>query len=164
MSEKVQAIQGSSYVTNIAVGGRVINRNGKRSARRFPLKLRVRYRIQNEGLVSIDQAGKSLDISSNGLFIAPEKPSNLSIGTDLVAVVEWPVLRDSSMPMQLVVSGWVVRFDTRGFAISFRDHAMRTIETGGRQITEDPLATWARKFRRRIARRFARTLATSVTG
>jgi hypothetical protein len=162
MSGKLKSIRSSLSVRNIAVADRVLDRNDQRSAQRFPLTLRVRYRIHNEWLGSIDQAGKSLDISSNGLFIASEQPSHLGTGTEIVAVVEWPVLRDSSTPIQLLVSGWVVRSDRRGFAIAFSNHELRTIESGDRQITPDPLAMLARESHRRTTRVFARPLPNAV--
>jgi hypothetical protein len=111
----------------------------QRTALRFPLELGVRYRILREGHISTVRAGRSLDISSGGLFVAPEHQSDVKTGTKLVAFVEWPILLDSTTPLQLFVAGCVVRSDTRGFAVSIHKYQFRTIKMGRRWLAEVPL-------------------------
>jgi hypothetical protein len=52
----------------------------------------------------------------------------------LAAVVEWPILLDSTTPIHLFMTGWVVRSNMRGFAMSVDKYEFRTMKMGRRRL------------------------------
>jgi hypothetical protein len=88
----------------------------RRGSIRFPLNLEVQYRVLGHRGPAENGSGRTSDISISGLSFTAERP--LSIGQRLELSIEWPVLLDGGVQLQLVTSGVVVRSD--GAVIALR--------------------------------------------
>jgi len=89
----------------------------RRSEPRYPVGFDLKYKVPSTNQVGI---GKIQDMSSSGIFFAC--PEVLSVGTDVNLSIDWPILLNQVLPLQLRVSGWIVRNDQRGTAIRIRRH------------------------------------------
>jgi hypothetical protein len=95
----------------------------RRSKLRFPLELRVHYHTVGRGEPFIGM-GFVVNMSSSGLFVAGEHEAIAARRIKLT--VEWPVLLDGQIPLQLVIDGKVVRCEASGFAVELHEHQFRT--------------------------------------
>jgi len=109
----------------------------RRSRRRFPLELKVRYQSTNTKL-AIAGAGRTLNMSSGGLLIVSPQP--MQQGVRLRLTVEWPWLLDQQTPLQLVADSRVVRANGSEFAVTLNRYQFRT--SGRHALVADPLI-WA---------------------
>ena len=113
----------------------------RRSRSRYPVRLRVRYRTLGKGPVA--GVGETVDFSSRGIMVQAQLHHPIGTGSRIEAIVEWPVLLDGTIHLQLVAVGRVVRSGMSGFAISLGRHEFRTMkrepgsvaaETGRREV------------------------------
>jgi hypothetical protein len=75
------------------------------------LRLPIRYRAV-ESRTSGAGLGETVDVSSRAvLFTAEDQPP---IGSTVEAAVQWPVRVGDETPLQLIISGPVLRRDSRG--------------------------------------------------
>lgn len=95
----------------------------RRRGKRFPLRLSVRYRRSNEA--SIAGFGITENMSSRGALIGGNNEMRLRDRVEVI--VEWPVLLDDRIPIQLVAIGRVVRCDPHTFAVAFSSYEFRTV-------------------------------------
>jgi len=95
----------------------------RRSRARYPVNLTVRYRAVGRNQ-KVDGIGHTLNMSSGGLLVSAEH--EVSAGLRLEVNVEWPLLLNGKVPLQLVASGRVVRCGGSMFAISFVQYQFRT--------------------------------------
>ena len=111
----------------------------RRSKARYPVSLTVRYRTLGRNQ-RIDGIGQTLNMSSGGLLVSAEQ--EVSTGARLEINVEWPLLLNGKVPLQLVASGRVVRCGGSMFAVSFAQYQFRTmgkiLKTAGDFIS-DPM-------------------------
>ena len=101
----------------------------RRLTQRFPLHLDVRYRTISEGRAR-SGTGWTVNISSGGILIAAADSPTL--GTLIRASVDWPILLDARVPLQIVITGKVTRSDPSGFALAaqqYRFHTMKRAKT-----------------------------------
>jgi hypothetical protein len=92
------------------------------SKARFSLGLRVRYRCLNPGAFSGE--GHALTIASDGAVVAARHI--LSVGARLELRIEWPLLLEGGVPLQLVTVGTVVQCSLYSFSVLFREYQFRT--------------------------------------
>ena len=109
----------------------------RRSRRRYPLQLQVRYRAISAKL-SASGGGQTLNISSAGLLIA--SPQCVREGLRLRLNVDWPWLLDGMTPLQLVAESRVVRANASQFAVELERYQFRTSKRESAPV--DPLI-WA---------------------
>jgi hypothetical protein len=95
----------------------------RRSSVRFPLELRVRYRILGRGYAFA--SGWVVNMSSGGVLV--DCRHEISAGSRLELDIEWPSLLDGRVPLQLVTVGRVVRSDLSSFAVALGQHQFRTM-------------------------------------
>jgi hypothetical protein len=88
----------------------------RRGSVRFPLNLEVRYSVVGHSGAAEDGSGRTIDVSTAGLSFTADRP--LSIGQRLDLSIEWPVLLDGGVQLQLVTSGVVVR--STGVVVALR--------------------------------------------
>ena len=109
----------------------------RRSTRRYPLQLQVRYRATSARL-SLSGSGQTLNISSAGLLIASSQA--VREGLRLQLNVDWPWLLDDRTPLQLIAESRVVRADASQFAVTLERYQFRTSKRQSAPV--DPLI-WA---------------------
>ena len=78
-----------------------------RASVRVPIDLEVRYRVVRRRKPVESGSGRTIDMSSSGLSFTADRA--LSIGQKLDMSIDWPVLLDGGVQLQLVTSGVVVR-------------------------------------------------------
>jgi hypothetical protein len=101
----------------------------RRSKSRYPLHLKVRFRSIS-GPCSLSGAGHTVNLSACGVLIVVQDMvprDEISAGVKLEISVEWPVLLDERIPLQLLAVGRVVRRGATDFAVAFRHHQFRTM-------------------------------------
>ena len=71
--------------------------------------------------------GYTIDLSSSGLrFRADKLLKPLPIGQRIRVFIDWPVLLDGNVKLQLDLSGVVVRTEGREVAVQVYKHRMKT--------------------------------------
>ncbi len=97
----------------------------RRSDRRYDLKLDLRWKLIRRQRVLDSGSGISIDLSSGGILFDAGRP--LPCGFNVELSVAWPVLLRDIAPLQLIVSGRIMRaFGTR-VAIQMVQHEFRTV-------------------------------------
>jgi len=91
----------------------------RRFKTRYPLRLSARYRTG--GSVG---TGQTLNVSSNGLFVACEH--HLVPGATIELGLDWPYLLDGDVPLQLALRGRIVRVEGPHCGIALIQHRFRT--------------------------------------
>jgi PilZ domain-containing protein len=104
----------------------------RRANARFPLTLGVRYAAA--GQPASMGTGRTIDISSSGLRFSVEAP--LQAGQRIDVYIDWPVLLEGGVKLQLVVWGEVVRTDGGEAALQIQKHDFRTRRVGLRPAKE----------------------------
>jgi hypothetical protein len=69
-------------------------------------------------------SGRTIDLSSSGLSFDAGRP--LPVGLNVELSIAWPALLNEIAPMQLAVSGRIVRTDGHRAAIRMVHHEFRT--------------------------------------
>ena len=103
-----------------------------RSSVRVPMDLEVRYRVVRRRRPVENGSGRTIDISSSGLSFTADRP--LSIGQTRDGYIDWPVLLDGGVQLQIVASGVVVRTTGAVTAIRIERHDFRTRRAGPRVV------------------------------
>ena len=103
-----------------------------RSSVRVPIDLEVRYRVVRRRRSVEIGSGRTIDMSSSGLSFTADTP--LSIGQTLDVSIDWPVLLDGGVQLQIVVSGVVVRTTGAVTAIRIERHDFRTRRAGPKLV------------------------------
>ena len=94
----------------------------RRSRIRFPIELGAHYTV--DGRNDISGTGQTVNISSNGVLITSSH--EVSPGTAIRVVIEWPVLLGDVCLVALHTHGRIVRSDHGLIAVRFLRHELRT--------------------------------------
>jgi hypothetical protein len=109
-------------------------RNGKqerRAKRRFRIEQEVRYRLLYGHRIAEMGVGRTVNISSGGVWMTTE--TVLSPGLPVELSVTWPALLNDVCPMKLMIYGCVVRSNERGAAVAIERYEFRTQGSRGLQ-------------------------------
>src|SRR5580698_10764030 len=68
--------------------------------------------------------GQTVDLSSGGILFDLGRP--LPVGLNVELAISWPVLLRNEAPMQLIVSGKIVRAGQNRIAVAMAQHEFRT--------------------------------------
>jgi hypothetical protein len=98
--------------------------NERRDADRFPLECDVRYRIMNRKSGDEVGAGKTLNMSSNGVLFTTD--GLLIPGRRVELAISWPAQLNSNVPLKLVARGRVVRSEGGVAAVEIQQYEFRT--------------------------------------
>ena len=104
----------------------------RRSGVRFPVELEVRYSAAGRRGPAEDGSGRTIDMSKSGLSFTADRP--LPVGRKLDVSIDWPVLLDGDVQLQLVASGVVVRSDEALIAMRIERHEFRTRRAGAKVL------------------------------
>lgn len=99
-------------------------RGDRRDDRRYNLALDLRWKLVRRRKVLDSGNGRTLDLSSSGILF--EAGRQLPVGLNVEMSIAWPALLHNVAPMQLVVSGRIVRSEGGRAAIQMAQHEFRT--------------------------------------
>lgn len=97
----------------------------RRYCRRYGIALDVRWKLVRRRKVLESGTGRTIDLSSGGLRF--DAGRRLPVGLNVELSIAWPALLHNVAPMQLVVTGRVIRSDAREAAITMSAHEFRTM-------------------------------------
>lgn len=97
----------------------------RREDRRYDLHLDVKWKLIRRRRILDAGVGSTVDLSSGGLLF--DAGRGLPEGLNVELSISWPVLLHNVAPLQLVVSGKIVRSRGRQIAIRTIQHEFRTI-------------------------------------
>ena len=96
----------------------------RRFNRRYRIALELRWTVFARGKVLVSGTGTTIDLSSGGILF--QTGTQLPVGKKAILSVSWPVLLDNSRPIQLVVSGVIVRTGVNRSVLRTIQHEFRT--------------------------------------
>jgi len=96
----------------------------RRIKRRFQIEQDVRYKMLYGQRIAETGAGKTMNISSGGVWFTTE--NMLTTGMPVELSMSWPVLLNDSCPMKLMIYGCVVRSNEKGAAVAIERYEFRT--------------------------------------
>ncbi len=109
----------------------------RRADRRYELALTVRWKLIRRRRVVDSGTGTTVDVSSGGLLLETDR--QLSSGANIEISIAWPALLHNVAPLQLLVTGRVVRAEGRRAAVRMTQHEFRTVAvSGGRSLVAVP--------------------------
>jgi hypothetical protein len=79
---------------------------------------------QGEELAGV---GLTVNLSSNSLLVTCQH--EVKFGTRLEVLINWPSLLESTIPLQLVATGRVIRSEGLTFALEFGQYQFRTMKS-----------------------------------
>ena len=103
----------------------------RRAKRRFQIDQEVRYKMLYGQRIAETGVGRTLNISSAGVWFSTE--NMLTSGMPVELSMTWPVLLNDSCPMKLMIYGCVVRSNERGAAVAIERYEFRTQGSRGFQ-------------------------------
>src|SRR5712692_5571944 len=113
-----------------AVAKLAVPRPDHRLHSRYPIRLDLQYNLLKHGLVKRTGSGKTLNISTGGIFFTSEYP--LPEQSVIALEMNWPILLDGACPLKFVVRGRIVRSGTTGTAVRVRSYDFRTSKRSAR--------------------------------
>ena len=96
----------------------------RRTKRRFEIAQDVRYKMLYGQRIAETGSGKTLNISSGGVWFSTE--NMLTVGMPIEVSMGWPVLLNDSCPMKLMIYGCVIRSNEKGAAVAIERYEFRT--------------------------------------
>src|SRR3954454_3100794 len=96
----------------------------RRSDRRYDIRLELRWKLIRRRRVLENGVGHTVDLSSGGILFDPGR--QLPVGLNVELAIAWPVLLRDVAPMQLIVSGRVVRCAGNRVGVVMVQHEFRT--------------------------------------
>lgn len=111
-------------MSSVPAASPVVDRAGeRRSHERFPIALRADYRIHRKGRLDSGSA-RTINIASGGVLL--EANELLATGSPIELLISWPLRLEGTCPLNLVMSGRIIRSDGSGVAIKANHHEFRT--------------------------------------
>ena len=104
-----------------------VQKNGereRRTKRRFQIEQEVRYKMLYGQRIAETGTGKTVNISSGGVWFSTE--NLLTAGMPVELSMSWPVLLNDSCPMKLMIYGCVIRSNDKGAAVAIERYEFRT--------------------------------------
>jgi hypothetical protein len=103
----------------------------RRSDRRYGIHLELRWKLIRRRRALESGVGHTLNLSSGGILF--DAGRQLPVGLNVELAISWPVLLRDTAPLQLIVSGRIVRGGGDRTAVAMSHHEFRTIGTPGGQ-------------------------------
>ena len=102
-------------------------KSDRRGADRFPIEREVRYKVLNKKNMDEMGAGKTVNMSSNGILFTSEHL--LLPGKRLEVAINWPAQLNNKTPLKLVARGRIIRFEDGRAAMEIQQYEFRTSAT-----------------------------------
>src|SRR5690242_6582042 len=103
----------------------------RRIKKRFHIEQDVRYKMLYGQRIAETGTGKTMNISSGGVWFTTE--NMLTAGMPVELSMNWPVLLHDSCPMKLMIYGCVIRSNEKGAAVAIERYEFRTQGSKGFQ-------------------------------
>ncbi len=97
----------------------------RRYDRRYRIDLELRWKLIRRRKVRDVGAGRTIDLSSGGILFDARR--QLPVGMNVELAISWPVLLHNVAPMQLIVTGRIIRSMGSQTAIHMTQHEFRTV-------------------------------------
>jgi hypothetical protein len=98
----------------------------RRANKRYELRFPLRYRISQKGAPPYTGISLTLDLSAGGIAFRCRKP--LPVGSHIELLVDWPTRYRDVSPIELHVTGFVVRSANGRTAVRMTSHRLRVTE------------------------------------
>jgi c-di-GMP-binding flagellar brake protein YcgR len=95
----------------------------RRRTKRYEIRLPLHYRLSIKGEPSRSGSGMTIDMSTTGMSFRSRKP--LPVGAHVEVVVDWPAKYSDVYPIDLQVTGFVVRSDSGRSAVRMTSRKFR---------------------------------------
>ena len=99
---------------------------------RYGVRLSVHYHVSQKGRTARTGTGVTLNMSSSGVSFRCRKP--LPVGAHVEMVIDWPAKHVELYPVDLLVTGFVVRSDAHHTAIRMTSRKFRIAEASDEPI------------------------------
>jgi hypothetical protein len=96
----------------------------RRTGHRYEVSLEVRWKVSRRKRLLEAGRGTTIDVSSGGVLFEADRKIPTEGYVELF--ISWPALLNNSLPMQLVVTGRVVRVSGDRVAVQMLQHEFRT--------------------------------------
>ncbi len=96
----------------------------RRQDRRYEINLELRWKLIRRRKIRDTGVGRTIDLSSGGIFFEAHRP--LPVGLNVELSIAWPILLHNSSPLQLLVTGKVVRVSGTRAGIRMIQHEFHT--------------------------------------
>jgi hypothetical protein len=96
----------------------------RRASGRFRIEQEIRYRLLDRKNGNRSGSGRTLDMSSGGVFFTANEP--LPEGKRVELAVDWPARLDGRCALKFVVTGRVVRTQAGAAAVAIERYEFRT--------------------------------------
>jgi hypothetical protein len=107
----------------------------RRSDRRYGIHLDLRWKLIRRRRVLESGVGHTLNLSSGGILF--DAGRQLPVGLNVELALSWPFLLRDTAPLQMIVSGRIVRSGEDRTAVMMSHHEFRTIGApGGQRIPQ----------------------------
>ena len=91
--------------------------------RRYKIRLPLHYRVSQKGLAARTGSGMTLDLSTAGVSFRCRRP--LPVGAHIEMNIAWPAKYADTYPIDLVITGFVVRSERGRTAARVTSHKFR---------------------------------------
>lgn len=95
----------------------------RRRTRRFHIRMSLHYRVSQKGAVTRSGSGLTVDMSTDGVSFRCRKP--LPEGAHIEIAIDWPARYGDVYPIDLLVTGFVVRSDHGRTAVRMTSRRFR---------------------------------------
>jgi len=96
----------------------------RRSSDRFPMERDVRFKVINRKNGEESGAGKTVNMSSNGVLFVTEQ--NLLPGRRVEMTISWPAKLNDTCNLKFVARGRIVRVENGRAAVELQQYEFRT--------------------------------------
>ena len=104
----------------------------RRRNRRFHLRLPIHYRVSLKGEPPRSGSGMTLEMSTTGLSFRSRRA--LPVGAHVELVVDWPAKFRDAYPIDLQITGFVVRSENGRTAVRMTSHKFRVESAPAQEI------------------------------
>jgi c-di-GMP-binding flagellar brake protein YcgR len=95
----------------------------RRQNARYDLRFPLHYHVSQKGVISRSGSGLTADISTTGVSFRCRKP--LPEGAHVEMVIDWPAKYGDLYPVDLLITGFVVRSDAARTAVRMTSKKFR---------------------------------------
>ncbi len=106
----------------------------RRKSQRFDLRLPLRYRVSQKGTEARWNTGVTRDISKDGVVFKTRQP--LPVGGHIELRIDWPAHQQSAYPVDLQITGFVVRNGNGRAAMRISSHRFLVQSTAETQLSK----------------------------